>query len=410
LNAFERGSNTSVKLPEMRTMNEGRASSKRGQDARYRITFVSFTGLTKGAGSEHFILNLVKKLPDDFEASIIQTDLVGNPHLPASYVEGVLRAHNTRLFTARRDPLPGWQTGFLFVLKNTLGPFLQRILNHSLLTEIRSDIFYLTRNDDVLWLPGHALIIGSTIAQFLSTRGRLGRLFLLLKYRHIRAFHFTSWKLFQASGIRKKRDFVLPLGVETSMFYPSSQNHGSTVRFLFVGRLEPSKGVDLLLHAWKIVREKKQNVELHIAGSGNLANLVREDNTVTYHETAHQGGQGEDDLGALYRDCDIFVFPSAGETFGLVVIEALASGLYVITSPALKGIFDVFAEKYKMLEYVERTTAELADAMLRAYSTISSIRSRKQTVSEYARENYSWEIIGERFYSTVRHLYASRES
>jgi glycosyltransferase involved in cell wall biosynthesis len=394
----------------MRPVREGRISSKGGPGPRYRITFVSFTGLTKGAGSEHFILNLVKKLPADFEASIIQTDLVDNPHLPASYVEDVLRAHDTKLFTARRDPLPGWQTGLLFVLKNTVGPVLQQILNHSLLAEIRSDIFYLTRNDDVLWLPGHALIIGSTIAQFLSTRGRLGRLFLLLKYRHIRAFHFTSWKLLQASGIRKKQDFVLPLGVETSIFYPSSQNHGSTVRFLFVGRLEPSKGIELLLQAWKIVREKNQSVELHIAGSGNLANLVREDKSVTYHETAHQGGQGKDDLGALYRDCDIFVFPSAGETFGLVVMEALASGLYVITSPALKGIFDEFAEKYKMLEYVEPTQTELADAMLRACSIISSIKGRKQIVSEFARENYSWEVICDRFYSTVRHLYASRES
>ena len=381
------------------------------QSANYRITFVAFTALTKGAGAEHFILNLVKRLPDDFKASILQTDFSDNPHLPASYVEQVLRSHNAELFTIKRDQLPGWQSGFLFVLKNTIGPFLQRILNRSLLKRIHSDIFYLTRNDDVLWLPGNALIIGSTIAQFLSARRRyLGRVFLLLKYRRIQAFHFTSQKLMATAVIRKKQDFVLPLGFETSMFYPSYQDHSPTLRFLFVGRLEPSKGVDLLLQAWKIVREEMRDVELHVAGSGNLSNLVKADGSVIYHESAHQGGQGEDDLGALYRSCDIFVFPSAGETFGFVVLEALASGLYVITSPALKGIFDIFAEKYQMLEYVQRTPADFANAMIGARSIITSVRNRKQKVSAFARDNYSWETIGDAFYSTIRRLYASRES
>ena len=395
---------------EVKLVKKGGSSSKPHEKPRYRISFVAFTALTKGAGAEHFILNLVKRLPNDFEASIIQTDLGDNPHLPASYVEEVLGAHNTRLFTIRRDPLPGWQSGFLFVLKNSVGPFLQRIINLPVLREIHSDIFYLTRNDDALWLPGNALIIGSTIAQFLSTRRYVGRLFLVLKYRHIRAFHFTSLRLMSASGIRKEDDFVLPLGVDTNMFHPSYENHGPTVRFLFVGRLEPSKGIDLLLEAWKIVREEKPDAELHIAGAGNLANRVRMDTSVIYHESVHQGGKGKDDLGALYRNCDIFVFPSAGETFGFVVLEALTSGLYVITSPALKGIFDTFDEKYKMLDYVERTPADFADSMVRAYSRISSIKNRKRPASEFARENYSWETVGDKFYSTVRRLYESRQS
>jgi glycosyltransferase involved in cell wall biosynthesis len=253
-----------------------------------------------------------------------------------------------------------------------------------------------------------SLIIGSTIAQTLSLgRHRLGRLYRRIKYRKIKAFHFTCRKLLDEAVVRTAHDFVIPLGVDTSMFYPMSSGHGRNVRFLFVGRLETSKGIDILLSAWRIVKESARGVELHIAGSGSLKNVVKSEASVIYHESTYQGGRGEHDLGALYRNCDIFVFPSIHETFGFVVLEALASGLFVITSPALRGIFDVFAEKYDMLEYVERESSRFAAAMLRAHANITDIKSRKMIASDFARSNYNWGTISAQFFATVRQLVAT---
>jgi glycosyltransferase involved in cell wall biosynthesis len=121
--------------------------------------------------------------------------------------------------------------------------------------------------------------------------------------------------------------------------YPSI---GDRPMVLFVGRLSPVKGVELLLEAFRRVRERSRAV-LVIAGSGDAA-YER-----TLHNRAHELAIADDVIwpGFLGRpakaealaDSDVFVAPSHSESFGLAAVEALAAGVPTVITEGV-GIAD----------------------------------------------------------------------
>lgn len=147
--------------------------------------------------------------------------------------------------------------------------------------------------------------------------------------------------------------YEVPFGVDDVMFHPSSlksyegQVHASeeiinnathkNVRLLFVGGLDRAhyfKGLPVLLRA---LRDLKANYfELQIVGDGDLRReyeVLAAEYGLTKHVTFF-GNVSDEQLAAVYREADIFVFPSIdrSEAFGLAVLEAMASGLPVIAS------------------------------------------------------------------------------
>jgi glycosyltransferase involved in cell wall biosynthesis len=94
--------------------------------------------------------------------------------------------------------------------------------------------------------------------------------------------------------------------------------------FLFVGRLEEDKGIDLLLAA-----ARDANVRVRVIGSGPLESKL----AGIYPEAEFPGWKSADEIPALVRDARALVMPSRyREPFGLVAFEALASGLPVVVS------------------------------------------------------------------------------
>jgi glycosyltransferase involved in cell wall biosynthesis len=94
--------------------------------------------------------------------------------------------------------------------------------------------------------------------------------------------------------------------------------------FLFVGRLEEDKGVDLLLAA-----ARDANVPVRVIGCGPLEGKL----AGIHPEVEFTGWKSADDIPALVRDARVLVMPSRyREPFGLVAFEALASGLPVVVS------------------------------------------------------------------------------
>jgi glycosyltransferase involved in cell wall biosynthesis len=105
---------------------------------------------------------------------------------------------------------------------------------------------------------------------------------------------------------------------------------------LFVSRLHPAKGLDVLLKAWSCVRQRLNDWVLVIAGYDSdgyqreLIRLARDleiESDVVFLGPVH--GQEKDDL---FISSDLFILPSRSENFGLVVPEALSKGLPVITT------------------------------------------------------------------------------
>jgi glycosyltransferase involved in cell wall biosynthesis len=135
-------------------------------------------------------------------------------------------------------------------------------------------------------------------------------------------------------------------------------------KILFLSRLHPKKGVELLLEAGGILRAQNRNFELIIAGPGEADYVQRLKKLATQlglQDSTHFLGmvRGEIKL-SLYELADVFVLPTHQENFGLVLPEALACGTPVVTT---RGT-DIWRELAEAgAKIVENRPAELARAI-----------------------------------------------
>jgi glycosyltransferase involved in cell wall biosynthesis len=103
---------------------------------------------------------------------------------------------------------------------------------------------------------------------------------------------------------------------------------------LYVGRLDREKGVDVLLRAWAKV-EQRMEATLVVAGTGRLeAPLKALARDLGLSRVRFVGFVPQADLPAWYRRASFFVFPSTSDPWGMVINEAMACGLPVVTTSA----------------------------------------------------------------------------
>ncbi|MCF7819919.1 MAG: glycosyltransferase family 4 protein [Candidatus Pacebacteria bacterium] len=145
---------------------------------------------------------------------------------------------------------------------------------------------------------------------------------------------------------------AIPFAIDTEKFRPEkidyAQEKNSQVRLLFVGGLDKAhyfKGVDKLIKAVSNLRNS--NWHLDIIGSGSLVPELKNLSQKLNLEAKINFGQKLSDKAFLekYRQADILILPSINkhEAFGLVIIEAMASGTAIIAS-SLPGVRTVFSE------------------------------------------------------------------
>ncbi len=168
----------------------------------------------------------------------------------------------------------------------------------------------------------------------------------LLKYMNW--FHRPFKKIFVPSHetIRqlKRRGFqntvLAPAGVDCALFHPGydqesvREKYGLSRRYTlsFVGRLAPEKDLRTLMKiASSIPPELNDQIDWLIVGDGPMREELEEKAPVNMNFTGYRTGT---DLAEIYSISDLFVFPSSTETFGMVVLEALASGTPAVTSNA----------------------------------------------------------------------------
>jgi glycosyltransferase involved in cell wall biosynthesis len=128
---------------------------------------------------------------------------------------------------------------------------------------------------------------------------------------------------------------VVPRGVDTDRFHPARRNAllrqswGLTendLAVIYVGRLAAEKNLGLLVQAFNALRSCQPKAKLVVVGDGPL----REDLQAQCPQAVFCGFQSGVELATHYASADVFVFPSLTETFGNVVLEAMASGLCVL--------------------------------------------------------------------------------
>lgn len=134
---------------------------------------------------------------------------------------------------------------------------------------------------------------------------------------------------FISTGIPEAKLKIVPYGTNLSTFTPKQSYNKDSPEFsmIFVGKVGERKGISYLNSAFKAL--KQEGISLTIVGDiiGGDETLKKLDSNIRYIPHTHH-----DILAGLYKSHDVFVFPSLIEGMGLVVLEAMASGLPIITT------------------------------------------------------------------------------
>lgn len=219
-------------------------------------------------------------------------------------------------------------------------------------------------------------------------------------------------KEYQALGVDEDRIVEIPNGVDLDRL-ASSSDRSATRRahgiadgdyvFLAVGRNHPKKNYHLLLQAGALMKAAgAANFRIVIAGLGT-SNLRQEADrlgiaaeTVLIEQIGgHEAGRPlllpADSLVQLYQAADAFAFPSLMETFGIVLVEAMAAGLPIITTDA-PGCRDIIRNGLDGLMVSPSDPAQLAAAMTKVQS--DSGLSRDMAARARARaDTFSWDNV-----------------
>lgn len=132
-----------------------------------------------------------------------------------------------------------------------------------------------------------------------------------------------------ALNMTEKPIALIPNGIDLAKYqHPAHKKKDDTKTILFVGRLEKRKGVKYLLQAYALLAQNNQNIQLQIAGDGpdrEKLELMAED--LKLPNVSFLGYVSEEMKLDLLEDADVFCSPALyGESFGIVLLEAMASG------------------------------------------------------------------------------------
>ncbi len=157
--------------------------------------------------------------------------------------------------------------------------------------------------------------------------------------------------MMQDYGVTPESIRVIPCGVDPSVFHPQDRAQARQLLgvspdvplLLFVGRLQPLKGIDTLIRSAQWVHQVHPDVQVLIVGGGRepgdahetqerqrLQDLTAELGLT--HQIQFITAQPQEALTQYYAAADVFVMPSHYESFGMVVLEAMACGIPVVAS------------------------------------------------------------------------------
>lgn len=147
-----------------------------------------------------------------------------------------------------------------------------------------------------------------------------------------KAKHLVTWSdwardgLINDYGVSAEKITTISPGVNVSEWQSSqSSTDDETVRILFVGGNLDRKGGHLLLEAVRLLRNESHPIELHLV---TLDKIDPEPNVIVYNDMKPNSER----LKALYQQCDIFCLPTRGDCLPMVLAEAGATGLPIVST------------------------------------------------------------------------------
>ncbi len=211
---------------------------------------------------------------------------------------------------------------------------------------------------------------------------------------------------------------IIPNGVDTEHFNPEVTpmdiSDDRKLNILFVGRLEKRKGFNYLLKAYKQVKREIPNCRLIAVGPGIRLRhkYERHANRNGLNDVVFAGYANYSDLPRYYKAADIVCFPATGrESFGIVLLEAMAVGKPVIASD-IPGYASVLTNDAEGFLVPPKNWKKLAEALI-TMMTDEPLRQQMSTRGRPKALEYDWSRIAQRvldFYVETLNKTTQREA
>lgn len=241
-------------------------------------------------------------------------------------------------------------------------------------------------------------------------------------WKYLRWFHDQALRNYCPSEETKnelaKKDFInLDIwgrGIDAELFSPEHrdqkfiQQHNleEKISILYVGRIAREKNLSLLMDSFKKLNKiYKEQIELIITGDGPELKKLKNNAPENVIFTGFKKGL---ELSKIYASADVFAFPSVTETYGNVVIEAMASGLPVVAVLA-GGVKENLLNSYNGLAAENNDVAEFSSKLEELIINDRLRDSLAHNARKYALEK-SWDHIFEKMHRSYQKVIADYTS
>jgi len=202
-------------------------------------------------------------------------------------------------------------------------------------------------------------------------------------------------------------------GIDCAVFSPEIRSEElrklfapeGEVLLLYVGRVAPEKDLDVLIRSIGLLNNAQVAFKLLVVGDGPALKALQEQDIANVIFTGYKSGR---ELQEIYASSDIFVFPSRTETFGNVILEAMASGLPVVAAYA-GGVKESLIDMSNGLAFTPGDEKEMADCILRLVvdSKLRKILADNARSFALAR---TWDVIFSSFFRSCRMIIPDQQT
>jgi D-inositol-3-phosphate glycosyltransferase len=217
---------------------------------------------------------------------------------------------------------------------------------------------------------------------------------------------------------RRERVSVVPCGVDLGLFQPVDRGMArarlglSGDVILFVGRMDPIKGLDVLLRSLALLKFRSGFSLVVVGGSGNEREMLRCQDLVAALDLADRvqfrGSVPQEELPLYYGAATLLVVPSHYESFGLAAVEALACGTPVVAS-MVGGLPTIIHDGENGYLVPWRQPSEFADRIERIVAD-DALRRRLASRARASVARFGWSAIADRIVSIYGEFDAVRET
>jgi glycosyltransferase involved in cell wall biosynthesis len=236
-----------------------------------------------------------------------------------------------------------------------------------------------------------------------SWKKKIG-MFLYQKKAIQRAAHIHATALMEANHIKelgfKNPITVIPNGIDLSDIKETKENYG-TRKMVFLSRIHPKKGIELLLEAWR--NSDTAGWSLEIAGNGDENYIIKLNLSAQDLKNVHFVGvkYGEAKWDFL-RLADVMVLPTYSENFGIVVAEALAVGVPVLTTT---GTPWEDLESYNCGWWIDLSAENLKSTMSTVFNMpVSILETMGDNGINLIKEKYDIQAIGKNMVKLYKNI------